>query len=102
MRIGAQRPRVSFVPAGHGAQALHLLSGARAQRDPIGARGRLQWHSDLHPQNGLMSLHFYAGLGGRHTQKHVGSRFVEIVRAKLDRHPVRRAIGGMVPSVVVA
>ena len=38
VRFGAQRPRV-FVPAGHGAQAQHPLSGARPQRDAIGARG---------------------------------------------------------------
>ena len=40
-RIGAQA-RGSFpVPAGHGAQAQRLLSGTRAQRDAISARGRL-------------------------------------------------------------
>ena len=42
MRISAQRPRGFLVPAGHGAQAQHLLSGARPQRNPIGAGGSLQ------------------------------------------------------------
>jgi nitronate monooxygenase len=42
VRIGAQRRRGFFVPAGHRSQAQHFLSGARPQRDAIGARGRLQ------------------------------------------------------------
>jgi len=32
VRIGAQGRRGFLVPAGHGAQAQHLLSGARPQR----------------------------------------------------------------------
>jgi hypothetical protein len=39
VRIGAQGCRGFVVPAGHCAQAQHLLSGARPQRDAIGARG---------------------------------------------------------------
>ena len=42
VRIGAQGRRGFLGPAGHGAQAQHLLSGARPQRDAMGARGRLQ------------------------------------------------------------
>ena len=42
VRIGAQARGGFVVPAGHGAQAQHPLSGARPQRDAIGARGRLQ------------------------------------------------------------
>ena len=42
MRIGAQRRRGFLVPTRYGSQAQHLLSGARPQRDAIGARGRLQ------------------------------------------------------------
>ena len=42
VRFGAQGRRGFLVPAGHGSQAQHLLSGARPQRDAIGARGRLQ------------------------------------------------------------
>ncbi|MCZ7563813.1 MAG: hypothetical protein M5U08_08365 [Burkholderiales bacterium] len=42
VRLGAQGRGGFVVPAGHGAQAEHLLSGARPQRDAIGARGRLQ------------------------------------------------------------
>jgi len=37
VRIGAQGRRGFLGPAGHGAQAQHLLSGARPQRDAIGA-----------------------------------------------------------------
>ena len=40
--LPAQCPRVLLVPAGCGAQAKHLMSGARPQRDAIGARGRMQ------------------------------------------------------------
>jgi hypothetical protein len=42
VRLGAQGRGGFLLPAGHGAQAQHLLSGARPQRDAIGARGRLQ------------------------------------------------------------
>ena len=42
VRIGAQRRRGFLVPAGYDSQAQHLLSGARPNRDAIGARGRLQ------------------------------------------------------------
>ena len=42
VRFSAQRLRFFLVPARHGAQVQHLLSGARPQRDAIGARGRLQ------------------------------------------------------------
>jgi hypothetical protein len=42
VRIGAQAVRDLLVPAGHRAQAQHLLSGARTQHDPVRARGRLQ------------------------------------------------------------
>ena len=42
VRIGAQGPRGFFVPADHGSQAQHLLSGARPQRDAKGALGRPQ------------------------------------------------------------
>jgi len=41
-RIGAQARRGFLGPARHGAQAQHLLSGTRPQRDAIAARGRLQ------------------------------------------------------------
>ena len=41
VRIGAQRRRVFFVPAGYRSQAEHLLSGARPQRDAKNARSRL-------------------------------------------------------------
>ena len=41
VRIGAQARGGFVVPAGHGAQAQHLLTGARPQRDAIAAGGRL-------------------------------------------------------------
>lgn len=42
VRIGAQARGDFVIPAGHVAKAQRLLSGARPQRDSIGARGRLQ------------------------------------------------------------
>ena len=37
VRFGAQSCRGFLVPAGHRSQTQHLLSGARPQRDAIGA-----------------------------------------------------------------
>ena len=42
VRVSSQGCGGFLVAAGHGAQAQHPLSGARPQRDAIGARGRLQ------------------------------------------------------------
>ena len=42
VRVGAQAHRGFLIPARHGAQAQHLLSGERPQRDAIAARGGLQ------------------------------------------------------------